>query len=414
MYFKYEYPELFEGVPRTDFKKLSGKITIYGAGFQGLLTAFLLKKQGIEVLCFCDRDPEKQGTLYYGVPVYAPQEMKQKYPDATVVVTPYNLEPAYQYVIDELKYTSVVTPFSLFLEFDFDGFDDLTELPSWYNQGCLGFHVTTFLLKCVNLLTTHYLWSTDIAVTEVCNLRCKHCTSLNPCYKTPKHFTLEEVLHEVDTILEGRTFHHIFLEGGEVFLWKPLAELLEKMCQYPNLMNVWIITNGTIIPDENLLRVLKHPKILVRISDYGKLSKVETLRKIFEDNHIQYTVLLPKWFELSAFHRVPHSKTKLIEVVSDCCKLGGRGAQHIANGVLYRCPIQANLHRLGIFVSPPSDYVDLRNPNKIELQEQISDFFCNRKIIQLCHYCDGRGYSNIEVVPAEQLLPGESIQVRFE
>ena len=87
MKYKYTNPEFFDGVPRPDFESLSGNLVIYGAGFQGLLTAYLLDQQGIKVLCFGDQDIKKQGTTYYGLPVYSPEEMKQKYPDAVPIVT---------------------------------------------------------------------------------------------------------------------------------------------------------------------------------------------------------------------------------------------------------------------------------------------------------------------------------------
>ena len=77
MHYQFEHPELFEGVPKPDFAAMNGNLVIYGAGFQGLLAAHLLNQQGIKVLCFGDRNVKKQGTTYYGLPVYSPEEMKR-------------------------------------------------------------------------------------------------------------------------------------------------------------------------------------------------------------------------------------------------------------------------------------------------------------------------------------------------
>lgn len=416
MHYKYAHQEFFDGVPRLDFQAYSGNIVIYGAGFQGLLAAYLLDKQGIKVLCFGDQDIRKQGTTYYGLPVYSPEEMKRRYPDAVPIVTPYNLRPAFEYVKNELAYGErTVTPFSLFLEFDSSGFEVLPEIPAWFHPESLNYTVDMFLKQCVNLLTNHPIISVEFSVSEICNLRCKNCTSLMPCYQHPKSFSYEDVIHDVLTVLQGRMTHHILIEGGEPFLWKPLPKLLRALCELPTLMNIFPVTNGTVIPDSELLDALKHPKVSVRISDYGSVSKKERLIPILQENHVKYILSLQKWFELCTFHRKPQKGEPLRKIVSDCCKLEGNAAPYVIDGKLYRCPIQAHLHRLGIFLSDERDYIDLRRSDD-DLQTKISDFLNVQKtpdVVRLCRHCNGRGYTGIEVPPAEQLAPGEKILVQF-
>lgn len=415
MHYKYRYSELFDGVPRPDFQSLSGKLVIYGAGFQGLLAAFLLKKQGIEALCFGDQDIRKQGTTYYGLPVYSPEEMKRRYPAAVPIVTPYNLRPAYEYVKNDLGYNDAVTPFSLFLEFDSSDFGALKEIPAWHHDETLDYNVNMFLKQCVNLLTDHPMISVDFSVSEICNLRCKNCTSLMPCYQQPVSFSYKDVLQDIKTVLRGRLTHHILIEGGEPFLWKPLPKLLRSLCELPNLLNIFPVTNGTVVPDGELLNALKHPKISVRISDYGAISKKDKLIPVLQSNRIKYILQLQKWFELCTFSQRPQSGEILRKTVVDCCKLGGNGGQYVIDGLLFRCPIQAHLHRLGIFKSDDKDYINLRCMDE-DLQDRISDYVNVQKmpeIVKLCHHCNGRGYSSIEVPPAEQLRPGEQIHIKF-
>lgn len=417
MHYKYAHPELFQGVPKPDFAAMSGNLIIYGAGFQGLLAVHLLNKQGIQVLCFGDQDVKKQGTTYYGLPVYSPEEMKRRYPNAVPIVTPYNLRPAFTYVKKDLGYDNAVTPFSLFLEFDSGEFDKLQELPSWYHADSLDYTVDMFLKQCANLLTSHRLLATDISVTEVCNLRCKNCISLMPNYQKPRHFELEDVLRDAYTVLNGRKFHHIFLEGGEVFLWKPLPKLIQKLCEAPELMNLILITNGTVIPGPELLEALQHPKVEVRISDYGAISRKEQLIPLLEKHGIRHWLQLQKWYEMSAFYREPLSGDAYKNVINACCKLNDGGSTHIADGKLFRCPIQAHLHRLGFYVSGPNEYVDLRGTDYNAVQEKITRFMelkTTLPAVELCRHCNGRGYTGTEVPPAEQLAPGEQIQVRFE
>ena len=60
-----------------DFRTLVGnrKIIIYGAGIDGKMTYDILKKNGISVHAFCDRDQKKQGTIFCGCEVIAPVEV---------------------------------------------------------------------------------------------------------------------------------------------------------------------------------------------------------------------------------------------------------------------------------------------------------------------------------------------------
>ena len=86
MHYKYAHPELFEQVSKTDFKEYDGNIVIYGAGFQGLLAAFLLKKMGVKVNCFADQDEKKREKPYFGLPVRSPEEMGEKYKYGSVPI----------------------------------------------------------------------------------------------------------------------------------------------------------------------------------------------------------------------------------------------------------------------------------------------------------------------------------------
>ncbi len=416
MKYKYAHPEFFNGVPRPDFKSLSGNLVIYGAGFQGLLAAYLLDQQGIKVLCFGDQDVKKQGTTYYGLPVYSPEEMKYKFPQAVPIVTPYNLRPAFEYVKNDLGYENAVTPFSLFLEFDSGKFNDLPEIPEWYHPDSLDYTIDMFMKQCINLQTAHQLFGIDASVTEVCNLRCRNCTSLMPNYQNPRHFDAADFLHDMRVIMQGRMIHHIFLEGGEAFLWKPLSKVIRELCQAKELMNLIVLTNGTVIPDDDLLEALQHPKVRVRISDYGSITKKEQLSSLFEKNKIKYILHSQKWYELSAFHKEQYSEEKLRQVLIDCCKATGTGS-YLVDGKLFRCPIQAQLHCLNIYPSKEKDYVNLRDTDGARLQKRISEFMSAKHtppMVELCLHCDGRGYAGVEVPPAEQLAPGEKIQVRFE
>ena len=413
MHYKYAHPELFKDVPKTDFKSYSGNIVIYGAGFQGLLAAHLLKKQGVGVICFADQDIKKQGKPYFNLPVISPEEMDLNYSDALIIVTPYIIKPVY----DSLRNQGfdVVTPYSLFLEFDSEGFDLLDDLPVWYRRDSLDWNIDLFLLNCNNLLTDHQLCSSDLSVSQVCNLKCKECTSIMTCYKKPKHFALEDVIQSLKIVMRDRYFDHIYVEGGKTFLWKPLPELLRFMVEQERIFTIVVITNGTIIPNEDVLSALNHPKVFVKISDYGSISKKDKLMAMFKERGIRYKLVLQKWYKMTEFSKEPHTGEKFKSIIKNCCKISsGVTSPYVVDGKLFYCPIQGNLHNTGIYPSEPSDYVDLTLPYDEEQKKKIDAFYQGKKIVEFCRHCDGRGYTNIEVPPAEQLQPGEEVKVIFK
>ena len=182
-------------------------------------------------------------------------------------------------------------------------------------------------------------------------------------------------------------------------------------------MRIIIVTNGTVLPNADVLDALRHPKVGVRISDYGTITKKKELSELLEANHIRYWITAQKWYELSVFHKEPLSGAAFERLVSDCCKANGTAGPYIIDGKMFRCPIHAHLHRLGVFPANEKDYVDLRGTDQEYVQKRISEYIDVKRTppsVDLCRHCDGRGYNGIEVPPAEQLAPGETIQVRFE
>ena len=417
MYYRYAHPELFEGVPRPDFAGLSGRLAIYGAGLTGLLTAWLLEQQGIEALCFLDRDPKKQGRPFHGLPVLSPEEGKRRFPRAVPVVAVNSVFPVWRSLTRELGYPTVLTPFSLLLEFDPNGFETLRELPAWFHMDSIDYHVDMFLLRCVNLLTPHRLLSVDVSVTERCNLRCRHCNALMPCYEAPRDSDPGELIHAFDTLLQGRVFDHINIEGGEPFLWDPLPELLSYLNGRGEVMRIFVLTNGTILPAPDLSEALRLPKVAVRVSDYGDGAGLDVLRGWLQERQIAYRVYQQRWYELQAYHRAPLQGQTFRNVIDGCSRLEGSSARYLTDGRLFNCPEQANLHKLGVFRSEEDEYVDLRGENTAALQSRISAFLDPERrsgIPRLCRHCGGRGFQGTEVPPAEQLAPGETIMIKFE
>ena len=78
-----EYPQC---EIRSFMKPAYNEVIIYGAGHQGGKCYDLLCRCGIKVVKFCDRDPSKYGTRYFGIDVVSLQELKSVFFDVPVIV----------------------------------------------------------------------------------------------------------------------------------------------------------------------------------------------------------------------------------------------------------------------------------------------------------------------------------------
>ncbi|GIW50674.1 MAG: transferase [Gemmatimonadales bacterium] len=65
---------------------LSRKVAIYGAGGFAREVAWLAEDAGMEVVCFIDDDPQRQGELLNNIPILGLQDVKEGYPDVPLVV----------------------------------------------------------------------------------------------------------------------------------------------------------------------------------------------------------------------------------------------------------------------------------------------------------------------------------------
>ena len=63
---------------------------------------------------------------------------------------------------------------------------------------------------------------------------------------------LNKILGVVDVI------HEILLGGGEIFLYPHMNEIIEYCIQSNKIRNVVIVTNGTVLPSEDTLKLLKN------------------------------------------------------------------------------------------------------------------------------------------------------------
>jgi len=81
-------------------------VVIFGAGTQGRVATRYLKKHGVNILCFTDNDPDKQGTLIDDIPVVPPHDSAVRSAPIVLIAARHAVLPARRQ-LDELEIASL-------------------------------------------------------------------------------------------------------------------------------------------------------------------------------------------------------------------------------------------------------------------------------------------------------------------
>ncbi len=357
MIYEFEHPEFFSDWEKPNWDENNGKIILYGAGRRGSVAAHCLKKKKIEFAYFCDSDIKKVNQDYCGHKVISFDELIEKYRDYMILITTNH----YHAVRERLmKYgvEKVFSCISLFQKIDFDGYTMYS--PEYQARNIEQYFYTLVPSKNKEI---SYISQVQLPVTMRCTLRCKECNSYIPyCRGIAEEFDDEEMVAAVDKILLGyKTIGNVLLYGGEPFLHKDLYRLVDIFASNERIEKVTIVTNGTLLPDEKLLQVLRKSNVYVRISNYGELSrKINELIDIFQKNKINMEVTDFKvWNKNPTVDILNETQDELREKVKNCCSIAK--ALTIIKGKVFFCGFSAFYDYFKAVPDFGDNYVDLLN-----------------------------------------------------
>ena len=368
----------------------SKKTYIYGVGTAG---KWLAANINSKIAGFIDSDCKKANEKFDGIPVYSPKDA--------------------QGVLDSNSYVIVTV-----LDIQ-DVIEDVEALPTddWVALGChLNDTKVTFnplkekssyveyALKAVEECHKAYfskdklfLKAIDVVITERCSLKCKDCSNLMQYYSSPVNISFNEITKDFDQLLSS--VDHIYelrLIGGEPFMNKDIYEIVRQLCKEDKINKIVIYTNATIPLKNDQLEVLKHPKVVFSVTDYGNLSR-NTSKVIgtLTENKIPYRHYPPQnWTDSGVIHDYKRSIEEMEELFDQCC---GKNLLTATDGLLFRCPFAANAHRLKAIPLDKENSVPLGSP-----KSDISHYTSKITHLPACNYCKGRSYDAPEIEPAIQ------------
>ncbi len=260
----------------------------------------------------------------------------------------------------------------------------------------------------------------EYVVTTRCTMNCKHCNTFVPYFSDDSHVksvTFETFKQDIDTLLKSIDYIYSFgFVGGETLLNKDLAKMIEYALSKRKIHHVFIATNCTILPNEELLKVMKHKKFAAHISDYRDVKKIkggitvkyEEMKKLLLDNGIkisnhQENLNRSNWMTMPELYKDRQDVEKIIENFNRCF---GQYCTMLSDGKILQCTISVYMERnLELTQAIKDEIVDIRAAkNSKELTDKIIKFYC-RPYSEFCHYCH---FENIQTgLPCGEQISAE-------
>lgn len=250
-----------------------------------------------------------------------------------------------------------------------------------------------------------------LAITEFCSLKCKYCGEFTPYIPHPEHLDMELCIRPIQRITKIlERIQTITIIGGEPLLHPQLTEICRKLLKISNVGVFSVVSNGTIMPSEELLELIAASKnrLVLNISDYGKYNtKIDSIRKKAKE----YGINIEKVRENGLWDKghIPEKRGRSREdnrnlyatcISTDVCPFMFRGR-------LYKCMTAGIGERFGFtpFIEKDSidfysEDIDLKN-----LKEIFTEFITMTDSITACDYCYK---GELERIPmGEQIMNGD-------
>ena len=239
-----------------------------------------------------------------------------------------------------------------------------------------------------------HIFQTDVLVTERCNLACSFCNMFIPHYELPKHRDTQTILNDIDLYFNLVDYVSIFhLVGGEPFLHPNIKDIIEYILEkYSDKIDKFIITtNGTVLPKEEILEVLKNNNVILSVSNYSnkleKLkSKVDRVLATYQENNINHYVRNNiEWYDFGDLRIKNNMSEEELIHHFDSCTAPFRG---LNDGKFYYCHLNTSAVLTKLFPPNENDYVNLSEVYPKDLIK-FDLGFTELGYVTFCDNCNG-------------------------
>lgn len=252
------------------------------------------------------------------------------------------------------------------------------------------------------------------SINTKCDFKCKKCNMFMTYYKESFMYNEEDVETDLELFFAAIDFVMTFsFLGGEPFINPRLEDILNTtyMKFGEKIGRIELYTNGSVIPNEELLSTMKKCNVFIRISDYTEQIAYSHKLKQFEDILSSYGIPYEiskdmRWLD---FKFPDESLSKPYNDIREHMLMCSPAFHGLNDGKFYYCHVCWSAEKAKLFQLKDTDYIDLRKVDSSEKKRQVV-YFANGEIenegryITLCQFCAGCGDDNKEtVVAAEQI-----------
>jgi hypothetical protein len=368
------------------------KIFVFGAGNYGKDLKILLSKYGL-FDSYIDNDIEKQRNGFCNENVISLNECLKKANNNYIVIAA-SSENSIN-ISEQLQNSGLIL----------------------YEDYC----TMDYFLKKIFPVISYYKYNklytnlVQITLTERCTLKCKKCA--HACWNVPinvKDMSFETAKESADYFFSKYDFVNEFvLIGGEPFLYKYLKDIIQYIGEkYRNKINIFsLTTNGTIIPEAEIISLFHRYNITLRVSDYSQTlpylaDRYRELYDKFQNNDVRIWKTNNKnaWFdygfgEFDRHNDIHNLKKAFSECSTECREVRGNKYYYCVMARTVSDNMNLNLGQ--------DDYIDL---NSVKDKRELLQFELgniDKGYLEMCNYCRGAEAKKYLIPAAEQRSKNE-------
>ena len=256
----------------------------------------------------------------------------------------------------------------------------------------------------IDVRNEHAITNIDSINTSFCNLNCKECSNGMQYRRKKKNISPDSQIKSISNLTSVLPIAYCNIQGGEPFTDMNLSGLILHHAENARIAFISVATNGTILPDDDVMVAMRKAGIVIRISDYGELSKrkkelsIKARKFNVPCEAYQRAREWVTYGDLKKHHRNDNENRK----INKTCFFGTKDIM-LYDGKLYCCCRTLLADAKGM------NNNDIRL-NTLNVMEKISykdleNIISGQNLWRMCDYCD---YPMQTVVPAEQALRGEN------
>ena len=302
------------------------RIVIWGAGKFGQYAALQLQKNSdIDVICFIDSNIELDGKEICEIPIISPQKLYQsEYKKIDYILVAVR---NWREILHELcKYPQ---------------FRGGIIKESVYRDKLI---INKNIMQDDNILwipdnSKPVIRTLETNVVDYCNLNCKGCSHFSNLFKKGDMVTYERYCKDLGQIAAKANVFCFNLLGGETLLNERINEYIEFARKVLPYSEIWIITNGLLLPyqKDTFFRCCLENNVGISVSEYEPTSHmIDKIEGVLIKYGVRYTIRDNKG---DFGKNLDLEGTADINIAVQTCRQ--HDCHFFRNGKLYKCPFEA-------------------------------------------------------------------------